>query len=116
MIQSYFNKFKHLRMAQGYVQDINSLLYLLNNYNHNKAINLVSQLTTKYEEGINIIGAYYNARYVVKGEINELYQDHTSEDMIDDIEYLIECIVIIAVINLRIETDVETVIQKLNYD
>ena len=34
----------------------------------------------------------------------------------DDIEYLITCIVIIAVVNLRIEPDIETVIKKLNYD
>jgi len=36
--------------------------------------------------------------------------------MVDDIEYLITCIVIIAVVNLRIEPDIETVIKKLNYD
>jgi len=116
MIQQYYNRFKHLRIAQSYVKDIEILLYILDNYNHYEAINNVSRLTTKYENGINKIGAYFKARTVVKGEINELYQDHTSSDMVDDIEYLITCIVIIAVVNLRIEPDIETVIKKLNYD
>ena len=116
MILQYYKRFKHLRIAQSYVKDIEILLYLLDNYNHYEAINTVSHLTTKYEDGINKIGAYFNARTVVKGEINELYQDHTSSDMIDDIEYLINCIIIIAVVNLKIEPNIETVIKKLNYD
>lgn len=116
MIEQYFNQIKHLRIAQKYVKDIENLLYLIDNYNHQQAINLVSQLTTKYEQGINKIGVYFNARTVIKGEVNELYKDYSSDDMLDDIDYLITCIVIIAVVKLGFEPDIESVINKLNYE
>lgn len=115
MIQQYYNRLKHLKIAQSYVKDITNLLNLLDNYHRREAVNLVSRLTLKYEHGINKIGLYSDARSVEKGNVEDLYKDYSDENLVDDIEYLIECIIIIAVVNLKIEPSIETVIEKLSY-
>lgn len=117
ILEKYFNRIRHLRMAKPYLDDINKLFNLLDNYNHRQAIVTVSKLTTKYEDGINKIGFLMSGRPVVKGQINTLYAEHTEDDMVADIEYIIDCIIIIAAVRFGVVKSYETAINELlNYD
>lgn len=113
MIENYYNRLKHLRIAQSYIKDVDTLLNLLDNYDHSEAIKIVSNLTIKYEYYLNKIGFYISGRTVIKGKVDELYSEQSIDSMIEDIDYLIECIIITAVVKLGIEPSIEAVVNKL---
>lgn len=113
MIEFYYNRIKHLRIAQPIIKDIDKLKNLMNNLNYNLAINVISSLTTKYEDDLQKIGIYLSGRPIIKGEKHILYSDYTSDDIIDDIEYLIMCLTIIGAVRYGVEKTIENAINKV---
>jgi hypothetical protein len=102
-------------MAQPYVSDINLLREAHYYTDKVKAIALVSHISVKYEAELQKIAFYVSARPVARGDINELYYDYSYEDFYDDINYLSKCIVIIALVRLRMVPSLEYILENSLY-
>jgi len=113
IIEKHYETLRHLRMAKSYVDDIQKLNFVLNNFKRNQAIALLSKLTLKYEKGIDQIGFYLSGRPVIKGQIDNLYGDRSTDDLVADIEYLIDCIVIIGAVNFGLAPSIESILEEL---
>lgn len=116
VIENYYNTLQHLRMAKPYTDDIKKLNACLLKYRRKDAINLLSKLNLKYETPLNQISFYLSGRPIIKGEVNELYREYSDEQVVDDINYLIECIIIIASVKLRLCPDLDTILDEIAED
>ena len=113
MINFYYNRIKHLRIAQPIIKDIDNLNLLLNKFNRRQAISLISYTTLKYEDDLQKIGVYLSGRPIIRGEEQTLYSEHTKEDLVDDINYLIMCLAIIGAVRYGVEKNLESAIEKV---
>ena len=113
MITHYYNRIKHLRIAQPLIKDINNLNALYSNYNRNLAISTISRITLKYESDLQQIGLYLSGRPVIHGDADNLYSDYSKENFLDDIDYLINCLCIIGAVKYGVEKSLENAINKV---
>ena len=109
----YYNKIKHLRIAQGLVKDIDSLQYLLYAFNRKQAIHTVSHITLKYRSDLDKIGIYLSGRMITTGNQYELYHNYSDESLIDDINYLIDCLIVIGSVKYGGIKSLEEAINKI---
>ena len=116
MINTYYQRLKHLRMAQPYISDINLLKSSYSCPDKISAISLISYISVKYESDLQKIAFYVSARPVTRGNLNELYTDYTPEDYYDDIDYLTKCIVIIALVRFKMVPSLEYVLQQVFFN
>jgi len=116
MINTYYQRLKHLRMAQPYINDINLLRNAYTYSDKYSAISVVSFISVKYESELQKIAFYVSSRPITRGNIYELYNDYTMEDYFDDIDYLTKCIIIIAIVRLRIKPSLESALEELFSD
>ena len=114
MLNFYYDRIKHLRIAQPIIKDINLLENTINNYTKNKAIQNITYITLKYRLELDKIAIFMSARPVVIGEETKLYQDYQKENLIEDIEYLIECLVIIGATKYGVVKSIEEALENLN--
>jgi len=113
MINYYYNRIKHLRYAQPIIKDIDLLNSLIIKFNRQRAIDVVSKLTLKYEPELQKIGIYLSGRPVIKGEKEALYNEYTEDNLMDDIDYLIMCISIIGAVRYGVEKSLEDAIENV---
>ena len=114
MLNFYYNRICHLRIAQPIIKDINTLEECLRNYSRKKSISTLSYITLKYQHELDQLAIYMSARPVIKGEENSLYSDHTTEDLMGDLEYLISCLIIIGAVKYGVEKNIVDALDKIN--
>ena len=54
VVEDYFNKIRHLRSAKGYLQDLLIIEDAVNDFNYDYATQVISYLSTKYCNDLNI--------------------------------------------------------------
>lgn len=113
MLNFYYERICHLRIAQGLIKDINLLNSTLINYSRKKAISNISYIALKYQKELDKIAIYLSGRPVIIGQEEVLYHDHTEENLLADIEYLIECLIIIGAAKYGVVSSIEDAIENL---
>ena len=113
MLNFYYYRFCHLRIAQPIINDINMLHSALITHSRKKAIDTISYITLKYNVELDKIAFYMTGRPVIKGEQDELYQDYSQSILESDIEYLINCLIIIGAVRFGVEKSLEHALQKI---
>ena len=116
MINTYYNRLKHLRMAAPYVNDISLLQNAYSVIDKSYAIQLVSYISLKYEDDLQKIAFYVSARPITKGNMDELYVDYAQEDFYEDLDYLSKCVVVIALVRLRMVPSLESILEEIFFD
>lgn len=114
MLEKYYNRMSHLRLATTLLNDIGALEQIVYNFNRNYAINTLSSIEDKYESELQQISFFYSGRPIIKGEINTLYSHKSNDDLIDDAYYLINCLIIIGAVRFGMEKSIELALQKLD--
>ena len=107
MLNTFYRKFCHLRLAQNIVHDVNSINMALYNFHGRTAINLISTLALKYENELNKIAFYLSGRPVIKGEMSILYGEHSLDNIEEDLYYLKDCLIIIGAVRFGVVKDIE---------
>jgi hypothetical protein len=113
MITFYYKRFRHLRIAQPIVNDIEMLRNISINFRKSTAISAITSITTKYEEELQYIGFYLSGRPVVKGEIDDLYSEYEEDSFLYDIDYLIDCLCIIGAVRFGVEKSLDDAIENV---
>ena len=113
MLNFYYNRICHLRIAQPIIKDINLLNSLLNNFSRKKAITTISNIVLKYQTYLDSIAIHLSGRPVVTGETNSLYNDITNDSLINDINYLVDCLVIIGAVKYGVVKSIEDAIENI---
>ncbi len=112
-INEYYLKLKTLRLAQDIIKDIDILANAINNFNEEISKRVITYITTKYHSEIDELGALATQIYVINGSYKQLYKNTSAEDMINELGYLIECLVIIGCVKYRFENSYEELLEKL---
>ena len=113
MFDFYYNRICHLRIAQPIIKDILSMEEIIGNYNRQRAISALSFITLKYQRELDIIAVYMSGRPIIKGQQNVIYSNHTKDDLIDDLYYLIKCLIIIGAVRFGVEKSIPEAIAKI---
>lgn len=113
MLEKYYRRMSHLRLALPLLKDISALEYIMYNFNRRYAIDTLSRISLKYENELQKIGFYYSGITIVKGNQNAIYYYKTDEDLVADAEYFIDCLIIIGAVRYGMENSIETVLEKL---
>ncbi len=112
-INEYYDKLRRLKYAKEYVEDINLLNDAYLHFNPDNAKQVITYISSKYENGINEIGDLSTKQYVLTGTYAELYATETDESIKDQLLYLIECVVGIASVKFRFESTLEDFLKNI---
>lgn len=117
IIEKYYNLIKNLKVCAPFISDINKCNYILDHFDTSSAIDLISTITLKYEADINNIAKLKGAKQVVKSTniMSTLYSTKTNEDVYEDVEYIRDCVIIIATCVCGICPDLTTFIKEINH-
>ncbi len=113
MLEKYYSRMSHLRLALPLLTDISALENLIYNFVRPRVIQQLSYISLKYEQELQQIGFYFSGRTIVKGETSILYSHKTDDDLLDDIYYLIDCLVVIGAVRFGMEDSIESVLEKI---
>lgn len=113
MLEKYYTRMSHLRLATPLLNDIAKLEEIVYNFNRNYAINVLSDIGLKYEQELQQISFFYSARPIIKGEINAIYSHKTNDDLIDDAYYLIDCLIVIGAVRFGMAKTINDVLAQL---
>lgn len=109
---NYYNLFKNLRVVQRATSDINELQYVIEeDFDRNLAIDVCSKMSLKYEAPINRIGSLFSGLKVFRGM--KVYREKTDEDILDDLIYIRNCIIIYATVACGLEPSYNTCLIKV---
>ena len=114
MFNFYYNRICHLRIAQPLIKDISLLNNSMTHYSRKRAISTLSYITLKYQPDLDKIAIYVSGRPVIKGQEQSLYSDHTEDDLLNDLDYLIKCLIIIGAVRYGVERNLEEALEKVN--
>ena len=111
VVEDYFNKIRHLRSAKGYLQDLLIIQDAVNDFNYDYATQVISYLSTKYCKDLNSIGKMLTGVVVLNSyEI----EPKSAEDLLDDLYYLYDCIIVMSAVHTGIEDTLRSAIIKIN--
>lgn len=111
IVNGYYNILKHLRVATPFLEDINSIDYELNNFDTNRATDLIDYLAKKHRNDFTIIGKNLSGILIVKQ--TEL-PEKTDDDLISDLNYIRNCIIISAAVHCGLEDTLQSAMRKLS--
>ncbi len=111
VVETYFNKIKHLRVAESYLNDISLINYTLNNFTEVNAEQTISYCATKYKNDLNLIGRMLTGVMVFNN--NEI-GPKTEEDLFNDLLYIRDCIIIFGAVHCGIENTIHSAVVKIN--
>jgi len=111
LIENYYNSIKHFRGSLHYLKEIEEIEDAIIFYEQETAQNVIMFYADKYKTYLNKIGKLLTDVYVYK-DIT-IYNTKTDEDLINDLHYLIDSIIIIATVNLGLEKSLNEIIVKL---
>lgn len=112
VLYDLYCKIKHLRAMQEIVREIEILDYYAENYDEAEAIRCIDFCVTKYGEYIKRIGSLYQDKVVVEDN-PELYDNKDDEEINSDVEFIRDCLIIIAAVQSGLRPNIETVIREM---
>lgn len=111
IILEYFNKIKHLRVANSFLNDINLINYTLLHFTYSEAQETISYVAIKYKNDLNTIGRMLTGVMVLNNvEVGE----KTEDDLADDLLYIRDCIIVFAAVHCGIENTIRSAVVKIN--
>lgn len=111
VVENYYSRIKHLRVASGFLNDIAIIDDALNFFDEEKANNVISYVAIKYKADLNTIGKMLTGVMVLKPhEVGP----KTAEDLYYDLEYLRDCVIICGAVHCGIEDTIRSAIVKIN--
>lgn len=114
----YYNRFKNLRVAKKYVEDIKFLETNINNKNYSVVVNNLSNMILKYYKEFVEITRLIPAITIktTDGEVIKMYSSANKnwEDLENDTNNCINYIIIIASVNLGFQENIKGCIDYLN--
>lgn len=111
ILERNFTVLKHLVVSREYVYDILLIERVLNEFNVDDAVYLLERYTTKYKSIINEIGAKLTNIIVISKA--GVYQEKTEEDLIFDLEYLRDCVLVKASVACGLNSNVDELLNKI---
>lgn len=111
ILERNFTVLKHLVVSREYVYDILLIERVLNEFNVDDAVYLLERYTTKYKSIINEIGAKLTNIIVISKA--GVYQEKTEEDLIFDLEYLRDCVLVKASVACGLNNNVDELLNKI---
>lgn len=111
IVTGYYNTLKHLRYAKPYLDDIERINYEFNNFTTQSATDLIDYLAKKHRNDFTTIGKHLTGIMIFKQ--TEL-PDKTDDDLVRDLEYIQNCIIISAAVHCGIENTLQSAMQKLS--
>lgn len=111
VLERNFTVLKHLVVSREYVYDILLIERVLNEFNVDDAVYLLERYTTKYKSIINEIGAKLTNIIVISKA--GVYQEKTEEDLIFDLEYLRDCVLVKASVACGLNNNVDELLNKI---
>lgn len=116
MLEKYYRRMSHLRLALPLLNDISALEFIIYNFNRFKAIEVLSRIALKYEKELQSIGFYYSGVTITKGTIASIYSYKSDDDLISDANYFIDCLIIIGAVRFGMEDSIQSVLHKLELE
>jgi len=116
MLEKYYSRMSHLRLALPLLTDISALENLIYNFVRPRVIQQLSYTSLKYEKELQQIGFYFSGRTIVKGETSILYSHKSDDDLLDDLYYLIDCLVVIGAVRFGMEDSIESALEKIQIE
>ena len=119
VIEKYYNVIKNLRSCAPFIKEINECNDLLDNFDYMRAVQVINKYALKYQVDINNIAKLNSARPIVtsKNIMEELYSKKDDDDVIDDVKYIRDCIIIISSCVCGACSDLSTFVKEMNrYD
>ena len=107
-----YKRFKHLRTMQEIVEEIETLDYLVYNYDEEQAIALIDFCITKYGEYIKRIGSLYQNKVVVEND-PQLYEEKDDVEINSDTMFIRDCLIIIGAVISGIRPSIEDVVREI---
>lgn len=114
MIHYYYSRICHLRIAQPIINDINLILSSIYDFKTGQAINVVSYISLKYQKELDRIAFIVSGRPVIKGNHIDLYMNYPTENLMADLEYLVDCLVVIGSVRYGVEKSIDDAIKRIN--
>lgn len=111
IINGYYNILSHLRVAQPFLQDIELIDSVLNNFDYDEATRVISHVATRHQTDFNTIGKHLTGIMVFNED--EL-PPKTSADLINDLHYVKDCVIISAAVHCGLENTIHSAIVKIN--
>lgn len=110
IIEDYLNKIKHLRIAKDYLQDLLIIEDTINDFDYDYATQVISYLSIKYRKDLNTIGRMLTGIMVLnQSELGP----KTGDDLVDDLLYLYDCIIILGAVHCGLEDTVKSATLKI---
>lgn len=116
LLENYYKRMVHLRIAQPLINDITTLDNLVTNFNRVALIYALSFVSLKYEKELQQIGFCYSGRAIIKGHECDIYSTKTNYDLIDDANYFIDCLILIGAVRFGMEKDIPSALNRLNQE
>ena len=111
-LESLFDLYKHLRIAQEIVQEILTLDYYVYNFDEQQSISLITFCIDKYNREIKIISGIKRDKVVVEND-EHLYETKDEEEVNSDVEYIRDCLIMIGAVKSGIRTSLVDVVYEV---
>lgn len=111
LLKENYKTIQNLRSVNFIVQDISALQMCYKEKNREIIEKTLNQIIQKYQKDIQQIGKLYTKIPIISGE--NVYRDKTMHTLLRDIEYIIDCLIIIASVKSGIERGLGDVLHKL---
>ena len=111
-LHELFNLYRHLRICQTIVEEIETLDYYAENYEEDLAITLIDFCLTKYNREMKEISRIQREKAVVEDD-PELYQKKSSQEINSDVIYIRDCLIMIGCVQSGIRNSLEDVIAEI---
>lgn len=103
---------KNLRSVKQEIDNYIILENLLNNFDRDRAIYELDRILTLYVKQIKEISKHKTKVKIYEHD-EEIYEEKTEDDLIGDIIYTMNCLIIIASVKCGLEKDIKSMCQKL---
>lgn len=107
-----FCLYRHLRIVQTLVEEIETLDYYAENYDEKLAISLIDFCLTKYNREMKEISRVNREKVVVEDD-PELYEKKTTQEINNDVIYIRDCLMIIGCVQSGIRESIEQVVKEI---
>lgn len=110
----YYEQILHFKGAKSFVNDINILSYVIDNFTPNKAVQVLKKIVFKYKAQVNELGKHLTGIVTLKD--TRIYKQKTPDDLMFELYYMLRCIVIFATVHVGLEKNIYEVTKKIKND
>ena len=112
-LKEYYKKLSTLKLAKPFLDDIDLLQKACLDCASTKTQKIITYISNKYEDGINEIGKLFTNKTVVSDTYENMYSVKTCQDVLDDILYLIDCVIIISCVKVGFKNSIKELIESI---